>query len=339
MNQAMIHGMDVQRMFEDADPMELKPFAATQGIDVPASITDGNQIATIIQEGLKEEGSVVSELAKQVKNLEKTAATRGMEHTAKNLENKKAALEKMLPAVEEDEVYGEAPPIEKGFEKEVEKEIEKEKPSPVLESKEEVTPKPIPEVTETEKVEGAKAEEAVELTPAKGKEVISDIDLNKNIDKEIDRLLYAPLTPKGKTKFNFKTKTEISDFKKGFQKGVAGKPKPELHGIAQKYQDAADHGWDEGRRFSKQKPTPPKSKGKGKLPEKVVPVANEISTTSGKKSLTSVETVAKQVETAIQEMRSKALAASSYKTPIEYGEMDVPKRSRLTVSINLLIVS
>jgi len=119
-NQALIRGMGIQRMLKYADPLELKPFAAEQGIDVPASVTDGNQIATIIQEGLKEEGSVIAELAKQVKNLEKTAATRGMEHTAKNLEEKKAALDQMLPAAEEEEVYGEAPPIEKGFEKEAE---------------------------------------------------------------------------------------------------------------------------------------------------------------------------------------------------------------------------
>jgi len=150
-NQALIRGMGIQRMLKYADPLELKPFAAEQGIDVPASVTDGNQIATIIQEGLKEEGSVIAELAKQVKNLEKTAATRGMEHTVKNLEEKKAALDQMLP--EPDEVYGEAPPLVKGFDKETEgkKEIsEPEKEIPETKTEPEVAEITEPEVSQKE---------------------------------------------------------------------------------------------------------------------------------------------------------------------------------------------
>jgi len=195
-NQALIRGTGVQQMFNDADPIELRPFAVHNDIAIPDSITDGNQMAAIIQEGLKEEGSVVSELAKQVKNLEQTAKTRGMEHAAETLAKKKAALDKMLP--EPDEVYGEAPPIEKGFEKEAEGDREEGKqlvgevgkgeepggaiPKPetggeevetggVLQTPEEITPEtpvveletePVPEVAKPEKVEGTAADESVE---------------------------------------------------------------------------------------------------------------------------------------------------------------------------------
>jgi len=73
--------------------------------------------------------------------------------------------------------------------------------------------------------------------------------LDDKIDREIDRLLYAPLTPRGKTRYDFKTKTEIRDFTESFKKGVSGKPAPRLHGVAQKYQDAANYGWEQGRKF------------------------------------------------------------------------------------------
>lgn len=151
-NQSIIQGMDVQRMFEEADPIELMPFAVHNDIPIPDSITDGKQIVTIIQEGLKEEGSIVAELAKQVKNLEKTSVTPGMEHTADSLAKKKEALDKVLPPAEEVPViHGEEDleTLPEDFEKKVEELAEApeeglkgevEAPGELLEGEEKITP-------------------------------------------------------------------------------------------------------------------------------------------------------------------------------------------------------
>jgi diguanylate cyclase (GGDEF)-like protein len=72
-----------------------------------------------------------------------------------------------------------------------------------------------------------------------------------NLDKKIDELLNAPLKPGGKTRYNFKTKTEKRDFANGFKKGFEGKPAPKISGVAQKYQDAARRGWEQGRVYSR----------------------------------------------------------------------------------------
>jgi hypothetical protein len=88
---------------------------------------------------------------------------------------------------------------------------------------------------------------------APGKPSVAKISEDE-IGREIDRLLYAPIEPKGKTRYNFKTKAEIRDFTESFKKGVSGKNKSILHGVTQKYQDAVDYGWEQGRRFAKDYP-------------------------------------------------------------------------------------